>query len=338
MKNWNIKNLTLSAAIFLLIAAHTQAQILDPTKVLKRKATDRTNQKIDQSIDKALDKVFDGFGKKKTSEEREEEEPSYESNDTEASDASESMGKLFGNLGFGGAPAPASSYSFSSSYVMQLKNSGRKKDENYTMKIKYMFDEEGKIMGSKILSSDNPDLNKSLEMMEAMVFDVDKMYMYSFMNVNGQKQFMGVSVKEGAVGDALEGQYQKTKLTKLGETRTIAGYKSEAFLVDDGQQQSTVWLSVNAIPSVARYYDAFNKMTASQKNQMKVAFQANPELLQLFQQGRALMAMETSTKDAKTELEILEISPRDSFSIQTAGYRSMMDINSLMNGANADKN
>ena len=338
MDNLPMKNLLFTAALLLGLAAAANAQILDPRKVLKQKSTDRANQKIDQSVDKTLDKVFAGFGKKKKSGETEGEGSSADDENLENADPSRAMGKLFGNMGFGSAPPPAASYSFGSSYVMQLKNSGRKKDQNYSMRIKYMFDDEGKIMGSKLLGSDDPDLNKSLEMMEASVYDVERMYMYNFMNVNGQKHYMGVAVKEGAVGDALEGQYEKTTLTKLGQTRTIVGYKSEAFLVDDGKQQSTVWLSIDAIPSVARYYNAFNKMSASQKNQVKVAFQANPELLKLFQQGRSLMAMEMEDKDSKVELEIVEISPRDAFTISTAGYTSMMDMNALMKAGQSGKN
>lgn len=65
-----------------------------------------------------------------------------------------------------------------------------------TMKMKYMFDQEGKMMGSKMLETDNPDMNKSLGMMEASIFDMERMIMYNFMNVNGQKQYMGIAVKK----------------------------------------------------------------------------------------------------------------------------------------------
>ncbi|MFT6205781.1 MAG: hypothetical protein ACJA1O_003406 [Spirosomataceae bacterium] len=30
--------------------------------------------------------------------------------------------------------------------------------------------------------------------------------MYSFMNMNGQKQYMDISIKDGAIGDAMESQ------------------------------------------------------------------------------------------------------------------------------------
>lgn len=53
MSNLTMKNLLFTTALLLGLATATNAQILDPRKVLKRKATDRTNQKIDQSIDKA---------------------------------------------------------------------------------------------------------------------------------------------------------------------------------------------------------------------------------------------------------------------------------------------
>lgn len=312
--------------MLLFIFQSANAQLVDPAKLLKRNATDRTNQKIDQTMDKALDKVFNGFGKKNQAQNEPERETSDDSPNTEAPD----LGKLLGNMSFGNTPPPASSYSFTSSYIMQVKTTGNKKGENMTMKMKYMVDQEGKMMGTKMLETDNPDMNKSLGMMEASIFDMERMIMYNFMNVNGQKQYMGIAVKEGAVGDALEGEYQKTSISKLSQNKTIAGYACEAFLLDDGKTKSTVWLSIKPVPSVARYYDKFNKMTATQKGQLKLAYQANPELIKLFKEGRALMGMDMKENNTSTSLEVLNISPSDNFSISTSGYSSMMSIEDMM--------
>ncbi|MFT7070876.1 MAG: hypothetical protein ACI9V1_003647 [Spirosomataceae bacterium] len=121
-------------------------------------------------------------------------------------DPSKVMSGLFGKLGLGGSTSPAGSYSFNSLYMMKMKSQGKKKDENYTMEMKYMFNDGGKVMGSKMMSSANAEMNKSLEMMEAIIFDWEKSQMYSFMNMNGQKQYMDISIKDGAIGDAMESQ------------------------------------------------------------------------------------------------------------------------------------
>ena len=60
-----------------LLSSIANAQIIDPQKAAERKATDRTNSRIDQSIDKGLDKVEEGIGSlfKKKSKKQKEEEP-----------------------------------------------------------------------------------------------------------------------------------------------------------------------------------------------------------------------------------------------------------------------
>lgn len=81
---------------------------------------------------------------------------------------------------------------------------------------------------------------------------------------------------------------------------------------------------------MARYYDKFNKMTATQKGQLKLAYQANPELIKLFKEGRALMGMDMKENNTSTSLEVLSVSPSDNFSISTSGYSSLMSIEDMM--------
>ncbi len=331
-----MKKITQLLVLLILVSAVANAQIIDPRTVIKRKTEQRANQKIDESIDKALDKVFNGFEKKakdKSEKDKATENASSSSDTEQAEDPTTAMGKLFGSLGLGGATPPAGSYNFNSSYVMQVKTQGKKSDENMTMEMKYMFNDGGKVMGSKILSADNPDVNSQMGMMEAIIFDWEKSQMYSFMNMNGQKQYIGISVKDGAIGDAAEEEYTKTTFTKLGKTKTIAGYVCDAYLSNDGETESTIWVSRDAIPSVARYYDAFNRMSASQKNQMKMAYQANPEMMKMVQQGRAMLGMETLQDGSKMEMEVVKISPNDNFTFSTAGYSSMMDMNAILKQA-----
>lgn len=328
-----MKKIALLLTLVILSATLVDAQIIDPRKTAKRKAEQRANQKIDQTIDKALDKVFGGFGKKKDSDNTDDDADNAPNNPGQDEDASAAMGKLFGNLGLGGATPPAESYSFNSSYVMRMKNQGKKEDESYTMEMKYMFNDGGKVMGSKVLSADNPELNKQVGMVEAIIFDWEKSQMYNFMNMNGQKQYIGISIKDGTIGDAMESQYEKTTFTKLGKTKTIAGYVCDAYLNDDGETQSTVWISQKPVPSVAKYYDAFNKMSANQKNQMKMAYQANPEMMKMVKEGRAMLGMEMTQDGSQMEMEVVKISPNDNYTFSTAGYSSMMDMNAIMKQA-----
>ena len=336
-----MKKISLLLTFFILASVIVDAQIFDPRKTAKRKAEQRANQKIDQTIDKALDKVFSGFGKKSKPKSEDTSVSNTESNtgSNQEEDVSEAMSNLFGKLGMGSANPPSGSYSFNSSYTMRMKSQGRKKDDNYTMEMKYMFNEGGKVMGAKMLSTDNPEMSKQVEMMEAIVFDWGKNQVYSFMNMNGQKQYIGVSVKDGGLGDAMEGQYEKTTFTNLGKTKTIAGYVCDAYLSSDGKDEYTVWISQKAIPSVARYYDSFNKMSANQQNQMKMAYQANPEMMKMMKEGRAMLGMEMNDNATTMEMEVVKISPNDNYTFNADGYTSMMDMGAIMKQAEqAEKN
>lgn len=75
--------------ILLFCAGHifANAQIIKPKEVVKRKATDRTNNAIDRNIDKGLDKVEEGIGnifKKKEKPTKEEEAKSKKSEENKA--------------------------------------------------------------------------------------------------------------------------------------------------------------------------------------------------------------------------------------------------------------
>jgi outer membrane protein OmpA-like peptidoglycan-associated protein len=60
-----------------LISVNIEAQIVKPKEVVKRKSTDRANNKIDQTIDKGLDKIEDGIGNifKKKEKNAKEDQP-----------------------------------------------------------------------------------------------------------------------------------------------------------------------------------------------------------------------------------------------------------------------
>jgi hypothetical protein len=90
---------------------------------------------------------------------------------------------------------------------------------------------------------------------------------------------------------------------------------------------------------VARYYDAFNKMSVNQKNQAKMAYQANPEMMKMVKEERAMLGMEMTEDGNQIEMEVVKISPNDNYTFSTSGYSSMMDMGALMKQAEeAEKN
>jgi len=78
----------LVSIVFLLVFSFslTQAQIVDPEKVVKKQGTKRTNKKIEKGVDKGFDKLEEGFGrlfgKKKKKKKKKENQSSQEPNKT----------------------------------------------------------------------------------------------------------------------------------------------------------------------------------------------------------------------------------------------------------------
>ena len=84
---------TLFVFLCLLINYTTNAQIISPKEIAKRKATDRTNNAIDRTLDKGLDKVEEGIGnifKKKEKPEKEDRTNSKTSSKKEVEENTDS--------------------------------------------------------------------------------------------------------------------------------------------------------------------------------------------------------------------------------------------------------
>lgn len=336
-----MKKTAILLAFIMICSAALQAQLIDPRKIAKRKAEQRTNQKVDQTVDKALDKIFEGFGKKNKSKkddaDDEKNDADTNGNKSDAENNAEAQKALSGMMGmFGGkSEPPKSSYSFNSSYVMQMKNTGKKKDENFTMSMKYMFNDAGKVMGAKMMGSDNPDMNKSMGMMEAMIFDWENSQMYSLMNMEGKKQYMAIKLKDSAIGDYAEEKNKNMSFTKTSQTKKILGYTCDGYLSKDNKDEYLVWMSREPIMAIAKYYDAVNRTSSSfgKNSKNNMAYEVNPEMLKLVKEGRAMLGMEMEDKGNRTEMEITAINPNDNTTISTVGYTSMMDMGAIMKQA-----
>jgi hypothetical protein len=156
------------------------------------RAVDKTTQKMDEGVDKSVDKVFDSlFGN--TSKPASTETPTNSSDPNASQSQADAMKMLNGMLGgMGKAAAPNGSYSFSSSYIMDVKTISKK--ENLDMKMKYYFTDNGNYVGTKMLGGTDPKTNEGMQTFEAMIMDFDKSSMYTFMNTNGKKSMLGISL------------------------------------------------------------------------------------------------------------------------------------------------
>ncbi|WP_341227327.1 DUF4412 domain-containing protein [uncultured Arcticibacterium sp.] len=325
-------------------------QILNPRRIGKKvadraaqRAEQRAEQKANESIDKGVDKVFDSIfnsGNKTTESKPQTETKANTPTPTNSSSAEmsqeQAMGMLSGMLGgMGSTPPPSDSYSFSSSYVMDIKTKNSEGDFN--MKNKYYFTQSGNYMGSKMISGSSPGMTGDTHGLQAIIIDFDKDCMYTFMEAEGKKNMIGMSMKAAGnmAAKMAEEQNEATTFTKTGETKTISGYTCDAYLLTQGKDKNTIWISRSRVPVVSAYYKSFQKMASSGSTSLfNIDNTANAEMMKFATEGRAMLGMNSLSEDGEQiAMEVTDIKESDNYTIQTAGYENMMDFNKIMQDA-----
>jgi hypothetical protein len=181
----------LFALNMLCFSIDSYAQLPSIRNIRKRvivRAADRTvdkaGHKIDEGVDKSVDKVFDSlFGNPSKSENAEAPTTNNISNTNSSQSQADAMKMINGMLGgMGNAEAPYETYTFYSSYMMNIKSNT--KDGPFAMKTKYYFTDKGNHIGTKILASSDKKMNGNIQTMEAIIMDFDKSSMYTFINSN----------------------------------------------------------------------------------------------------------------------------------------------------------
>ncbi|MCR9063725.1 MAG: DUF4412 domain-containing protein [Cytophagales bacterium] len=334
---------------FTFFATAGFSQIFSPDRIkdrIKERAAQKTQNEVDNRVDRGVDKVLDGLfgtvdkGAKTATEAVKDaassDGTSKESKATEAKTEEDVM-KLFGGLmgGMGQAEAPDASYKFASSYVMKITSSEKSKDQT-DFTIKYHFAKDGEYFGSKIMQSSDPKMNSAVNS-QFMVYDLSKNAMYTFMEMNGQKNMMSIAMKnvEDMASEKVDEKIENTSYTKTGQTKTIAGYPCDGYLMKQDGEEYLVWISKSNVPVVASYYKNLNKaMSGNNPGSIKFNYGANPEMMKMVEQGRAFMGMTHTEKNGeKMEMEVVEINASDNYSFNTAGYSNMMDFNKIMQDA-----
>jgi len=137
-----------------------------------------------------------------------------------------------------------------------------------------------------------------------------------------------------AVNEAMDSNVEKSNFTKLSESRTIAGYTCDAYLLKQGTDESKVWISKSRVPVVSTYYESFQKMSSSGKNSIKINYGSNDEMLKFARAGRVMLGMETKNEKGEVmKMEVEDIKENDSYSFSTSGYENMMDFNKIRQDA-----
>lgn len=220
---------TILCILTICFATQADAQIWKKLGKKVEKAAEKTlEKKVEEKTEKETEKAFDStFNNSKK--------------DKKSSPFNMSASKV----------DPASSYSFSHKYVMQITS------DNKSTNLNYYLTNSGNYIGTSITDKKgNEDI--------LTVMDIDRKAMFMFMENKGDKSQMSMSLDlEDITDDAIEDT--DVSVTATGNTKTILGYTCEEFKVVGKDMTGSVWITQSAgISFIKSFYNVKVKKGASQ--------------------------------------------------------------------------
>lgn len=271
------------------ISFMAQSQILDPTRVLKRKIEQKINQKIEQKINDKVDQKLD-----------------------------EKIGKM---IDFD--VKPKSSYAFASSVLQKMTVVNKSKTETSYMKV--LFSKEPTAVSIVVLDknqvseSEKGTIIMDLEQKAFFTFGVDK---------KGNKNYFGFHLKEQATQEAETNtttpKPEKT-FTKTDKTKTIMGYTCEGYQMDgDNGDISIMWVTTSSVAGMGEYAKAMQQYSLQQRQRQTIPMTSTIETW--IKEGKSVLGNDHISKNGDQVLSELEkISLNDPSNFSTEGYKSSFE-------------
>lgn len=234
---------------------------------------------------------------------------------------------ILGKLGMSGAK-PEASYSFDGSMNYKMTMITKKGKETW-IDTQFYFGKNDAYVGSKIVDTNDPDMKKSLGMIDFSIVDIGKTRIFNFMNSNGSKMVMGVSFKSDKLTEAIEKENEKISVSKTGQTKTILGNTCDGFLVKNEKDKSDIvmWVSQKSVPAIAnlgkKMAQAYSGASGGKQTNY-MAYNAHPEFAKIAKEGRGVLGYSVKTdKGETTEMEVTKINASEKFTFKSSDYKSM---------------
>lgn len=327
-----MKKTFLLLLLFGLFSFQAEAQILKKQKEraaqraknrTQQKAQNKADRKVDDAVDDAFNKIGGLFKKKnkKQSEENtnydheESEEYSEEAEDSRSNFGGMMMGKSASEMGL------PNSYSFSTFVNMKFTSTNKRgKEESYD--FKYLFPASQGYMGYE------------MEGKVSGVIDMERKKMVSVIPDQQMATSMDMETAVDIAGDyksdePLSDDYEDFKITKTGESKMIAGYECDQYLIESTELDGDLWIATD--------FDRkeFRQMSSgmSQMMQQNKSLKLPEEYVEVM--GSGFMFEGTfKEKDSKEQTHMLVTDVgNDNTEISLAGYR-VMDMNRFMKRRN----
>jgi hypothetical protein len=290
MKTYQLNGLKKVVTCFLCLTIFVgQAQILNPTNVLKRKLEQKINDKLEKKINDKVDQKLD-----------------------------EKIGKI---VDFD--VKPKSSYAFASSVLQKMTVVNKSKTETSYMKV--LFSKEPTAVS--VLLLDKNQASDSAK--GTMIMDLEQKAFFTFgVDKKGNKNYFGFHLKEQPVQEADKNattpKPEKT-FTKTGKTKTIMGYTCEGYQMDgDNGDTFIMWVTTSSVAGMNDYAKAMQQYSLQQRQKQTTVFSTNIETWS--KEGKAVLGHDHISKNGDQMLTELEkISPDDPSNFSTEGYKSSFE-------------
>jgi hypothetical protein len=197
---------------------------------------------------------------------------------------------------------PAANYTFNYRADMEIKTGGE------TMKMSYFLSESGNYLSSMI--DDKRMKDKSL-----MVMDFEREAMFTFMENDGQKIRMAMSLATASAYEQASNE-SNTKVTATGKSKKILNYNCQEYKMTGDDMYGTMWITKDVN---ARFPKNFYGMKQDKRNK-------NNTQAWMKDMNGWLMEMEmTDTSERKPQTMIMTcvFFGESNLSIDTKGYETL---------------
>lgn len=290
MKTYQLNGLKKVVTCFLCFTIFVgQAQILNPTNVLKRKLEQKLNEKIEKKVNDKVDQKLE-----------------------------EKIGKM---VDFD--VKPKSSYAFSSSILQKMTIINKSKTETSYMKM--LFSKEPTAV-SVILLDKNQASDSAKG---TMIMDLEQKAFFTFgVDKKGNKNYFGFHLKEQPVQEADKNattpKPEKT-FTKTGKTKTIMGYTCDGYQMDgDNDDTFIMWVTTSSVAGMDDYAKAMKQYGMQQRQRQTAPMTSAIETW--IKEGKSVLGNDHISKNGDQVLSELEkISLNDPSNFSTEGYKSSFE-------------
>jgi len=283
----------------------------------KKKLNDKLEQKADEIIDRVENKAENKVDE--TLDRTEERITGNGQNNTPRRRGGRGGGIL------GRVDPPQATYNFTHFVKMRTKTTGRRARNNSTTTARLDYGTSPDVISISNMIIDG-NRNDEMKDMDRVIMDIDQSALYTFMRIEDRKARIGIKFNMVDVAEELQkpgSEYKVLSVTKTGQSKTVAGYKADAYLCKSAESETTLWIS--RANGLNPYPDFYNAMSSRRGGNRGMAMFYNSEIVKARMDAGAMMLSYEYTnprKGDKVEMNVTSFGKARS-SFNTTPYKSL---------------